>query len=287
MINIGELLMFSAPVAIAAAGEAVHQLSGSINIGLEGMMLGGAYSAMAVTLATGNPWIGLAAGVAVGLALSALQSVFTLKLARDQVVVGTALNLLALGVTGTLFRIRFGESGQLLSVPTLPKFAGTDGAVVLSVVVALFLAWAIRKSGWGLALRAAGEYPQAVEATGFSVLRLRLGASLIGGAMAGLAGAYLCVGVAGSFAENMTQGRGFVAIAMVTFGRWNVVWVFLASLLVGYAESLQFGMQSGGSKVPFQFFLALPYLLALFVLFVAGRGGRAPAALAQPYTPPK
>jgi simple sugar transport system permease protein len=144
-------------------------------------------------------------------------------------------------------------------------------------------AWTFRRTKLGLALRAAGEFPEAVAASGFSVLKLRFGAMLVGGALGGLAGAYLSLGISGSFAENMTAGRGFVAIAMVTFGRWKPIWVLAASMLVGYAVSLQFVFQSKGWNIPFQLLSAAPYVLALLVLVAAGRGSASPAALGKSF----
>jgi general nucleoside transport system permease protein len=277
------LLTYSAPVALAAVGETVGQKSGVINIGLEGMMLLGAFVAVVAAIATGSPWIGLAAAVAVGIAVSLASGWFTIGLGIDQVVVGTAVNLLALGLTGTLFRAQFGQSGQLLRVPAIPNWNGVDAVLILLVLSAVGIWFALYRTGWGLALRASGEYPKAAEAAGFSVSRLRFGAVAIAGVFAGLAGGYLALGVAGSFAENMTAGRGFIAIAMVTFGRWNPPLVFAAALLIGYAQSLQYRFQTLGWDVPFHFILALPYVIALLVLVAVGRGTRAPAALAQAY----
>lgn len=283
MIEVASLLVYSAPVALAALGETVNQKGGSLNIGIEGTMLAGCFFGMATSLSTGSPWLGVLAGTGVGIALTLLQALFVLKLAIDQVVVGTAINLLALGLTSTLFRSQYGDSGKLLSVPEIPKFWGIDVVILLLLMLAPLTAWLISRSRWGLALRAAGEYPNAAEAAGYSVLKLRLQAMLIGGALAGLAGAYLSLGIAGSFATNMTAGRGFVAIAMVTFGRWKPMWVFGACLLVGYADSLQYVFQSKGIGVPFQLLLALPYILALLVLVGVGRGSAAPAALGKPF----
>lgn len=274
---------FAIPIALAAVGEVVSQRSGVLNIGLEGTMLGGAFVAAYVGYTTGQPWLGLAAGLTVGLIASLLQAWFVLARSADQVVVGTAINLLALGATGTLFRKAFGESGQLLSVPTLPKFEGLDAIMLATPVIAVLVAASLRQTGWGLLTRASGEYPTAVEAEGFSVRRLRLGAMAIGGALAGAAGAYLSVGIVGSFAENMTQGRGFVAIALVTFGRWNPIAAVGAGFLMGGLEWLQFKLQAQGSgQIPFQLLLALPYLAALAVLVVGAKGTRGPAALGVP-----
>jgi len=283
VIDVASLLIYTTPVALAALGETIDEKAGSLNIGLEGTMLAGAFFGMATSGATGSAWLGLGAGIGVGLILSLIQALFTIRLAIDQVVVGTALNLLALGLTGTIFRARYGESGQLLSVPQVPRFAGIDPVVVALLVLTVLATWMLARTRFGLALRAAGEMPKAAEAAGFSVARLRTIGLLVSGALGGLAGAYLSLGIAGSFAENMTVGRGFVAIAMVTFGRWNPLGVVGASLLVGYAESLQFLFQSRGIAVPHQLLIALPYLLALGVLVGVGRGTASPAALAIPF----
>lgn len=283
MISLAALLVYSTPVALAALGETVNQKAGSLNIGIEGVMLSGAYFGMVAALATGSPGLGLVVGAVFGLAFSILQALFTVALSVDQVVVGTALNLLALGATGTLFRARFGESGALLSVPTLSKFGGVDAVVILTLALVPAVALLLFRTRWGLAVRAASEYPEAVEASGYSVDRLRLAALLVGGAMAGLAGAYLAVGIAGSFATNMTAGRGFIAIAMVTFGRWNPFWTFGACLLVGALDSLQYVFQAKGIGIAFQALIALPYIVALLVLLGVGRGSAAPAALGRPF----
>jgi len=270
-------------VAIASIGETVCQVSGVIDIGIEGSMLSAAFFGMLGSFLTGNPWVGLATAVGAALVVTLLFGLFTVRWAADQVVVGTAINLLAMGVTGTLYRARFGESGRLLSVTKLPAWHGVDPLLAIlfvSVPAAWFL---LRRTGWGLAARAAGEYPDAVTAAGFSVELIRMQALIVGGAFAGLAGAYLSLVVTGSFAENMTAGRGFVAIAMVTFGRWRPGWVFLASLLIGFAGSLQFRFQAMGWKLPYQLFVTMPYVVALLVLALVGRGSAAPRALAQAY----
>lgn len=274
---------YATPLVWAALGETIGQRAGVINIGLEGMMLAAAYAAAVVALGPGGIVAGLVAGVLVGFVLAAIQAFFTVRGGHDQVVVGTAINLLALGITNTLFRQQFGASGELIRVPTLPAWMGAiDVIVVLGLVAVVATGYALHRTKWGLAVRAAGEYPPVVEAGGFSVNRLRWQAALTAGAMAGMAGAYLSVGVAGSFAEGMTSGKGFVAIAMVTFGRWKPAWVYAASVFVGLTDMLQYALQ-GRSGVPFQFLVALPYVAALAVLVVKGRGTRVPAALGMPY----
>ena len=279
-----DVLIFSMPIALAALGESVVQRSGVLNIGLEGTMLVAAYGATAVSLATGSAVTGLLAGVALGLIITLLFALYTVKLRCDQVVTGTAINLLALGVTSALFRNKFGDSGNLLSLPKLPTLAfGLDMIPFLGIIVLASLIWVMRKSAWGLLVRASGDYPTAVTAAGFSVNTLRLQALVVGGILGGLAGAYLAVGINGSFAEGMTAGRGFVAIALVTFGRWSPGWVFAAALGMGYLESLQFEFQARGWNVPFQLLLALPYLVALIILVFVGKGASAPRALGIAY----
>lgn len=284
MIDWIMLLQFATPLVLAALGETVGQKAGLINIGLEGVMLTGAFFGVLGCIATGSPWLGLLIGTVAGLALSMVISWFTITLGSDQVVVGTAANLLALGLTGTLFQARFGHSGQLFHVDQIHKWHGLDPVIASAVLCVPLITWLVWHTGWGLAIRSTGEYPQATEAAGFSVNKLRFQAAGIGGLLGGLGGAYLSLGVVGSFAENMTGGRGFIAIAMVTFGRWKPAYVFMACLLIGYLDSLQYVLQARGSAVPFQLLIALPYVAALVVLVVVGKGTVVPAALGRPYS---
>ncbi len=277
------LVTYAAPVAFAALGETIVQRSGVINIGLEGSMLLGAFTGMLVSLLTHSALLGVLAAVGSACLLTVVFGVFTVLLASDQVVVGTAINLLALGVTGTLFRARFGQSGQLLTVPKVDDWHGVNPGIILLFTSVPAVWFMLGRTNWGLALRAVGEYPRAAESAGLSVPKLRMQALGIGGVFAGLAGAFLSLVIAGSFAENMTSGRGFVAIAMVTFGRWRAPWVFAAALVIGFAESLQFQFQTYGWKVPFQLFIAMPYVVALVVLVISGKGAMAPSALGQPH----
>ena len=278
-----QILVFAAPVAIAALGETISQRGGVINIGLEGCMLLGAFFSMLVCHNTQNVWLGLGSGVMAGTLAGLVFGWFTVVRSADQVVVGTAVNLFARGLTGTLLLDRFGTSGTLISVPRLPAAFRIDPILAALPFLALAAWFLLKRTGYGLALRATGEYPKAAEAAGFSVSALRMSAVLVSGLMGGLAGAYLTLGVSGSFAANATGGRGFVAIAMVTFGRWRPGWVLVAAGLIGLAESLQYRIQALGIGVPFQLMLALPYIVALAVLVIVGKGTLAPAALAQPY----
>jgi len=280
---IWQILLYSTPVGLAAIGETLNQRAGQINIGLEGMMLSAAYAATVTTLATGNPWLGLLAGITASMVLALFQAIFTIGFALDQVVVGTAINLLGLGITSSLYRSKFGQSGQLISIPGLPRIGEIDLLVVAMFVLGGLVTLGLWRTKWGLALRATGEKPEAAAASGYSVQGIRFQAALLSGCFAGLAGAHLSLGIAQSFAENMTQGRGFLAIAMVTFGRWKPLWAVAAAVFVGGIDAMQYAAQTYGWKVPFQLFIALPHLGALVLLVFLGKESIAPAALGISY----
>lgn len=280
------LLVVSTPLILAALGEVVGQRSGVLNIGLEGTMLLGAFLGFLIASKSGLLLLAFPIAAGIGVLIALISGYFTVKLGADQVVVGTAVNFLALGATGLAFRRIYGQSGQLLSSPDMPRLWGLDVVVLTALVLVPTTWWLLFRTKWGLALRACGEYPKAVEAAGFNVSRVRLSALALGGALAGLAGAHLSLGVAGTFAEGMTAGRGFLAIALVTFGRWRPAWVALAALLLGYTQSLQYSLQGKpvfGVQIPSQLWLALPYVLALLVLVFIGSGTVAPKALGRPY----
>lgn len=277
------VLQYATPVGLAAIGEIVGQRSGVMQIGLEGIMLTSAFTAAAVTVSSGNPTIGILAGIWCGIILSLLSALFCVLWAIDQVVVGTAFNLLALGLTGSLYRLQFAQAGGMPSFERVAYGGKLDWVMLTCILLAPAVYWVLQKTSWGLLIRGVGENPQAVEALGYKAQRLRLQTSVISGALAGLAGAYLSVGIVGTFAENMTVGKGFLAIALVTFGRWNPIGVLLAALFIGYAEGLQFTLQAKGVGIPYPLLLALPYVLSLAVLTMAGKGAAGPAALGLPY----
>ena len=283
------------PLALAALGELLVERSGLINIGLEGVILGGAFGAL-VGAGTGSTTVGYAIGAAAGILVALVFAFFVLWARADQIITGTAITLLSVGVTGTLYQTLFGSSGAALSIPTsgpiaVPLLAHLPvvGTAFFAQPIPTYFAYAIVPALWwwlyrthaGLSLRAAGESVVAAEAAGVPVRRLRLGALLVSGALGGIAGATLVIAQAGTFAENMSAGRGFIAIAIVVLGRWGVGGVAIASLLFGAGSALQFLSQAAGLALPYQLFLALPYALTLAALAgVAGRV-RAPAGLGR------
>jgi len=303
------------PIALAAVGASICERSGIVNIAMEGLMLVSAFFGVVAALfapSWGVPaslaiWVGVAAAVLASVTFAALHAWASVNLRADQVISGTAINILALGVTGFLMETIFGHPGTTDSVtrmsPVLDLPRGGDTVmgtiwnwidtvflsytpiVYMGIFSAIFLTWALYRTRWGLRLRALGEHPRAADTVGVNVMRGRWFAVLLSGAMAGLAGANLTLEQVGSFTENMTNGRGFIALAANIFGRWIPGGAYLASLLFGFADALQLKLQlfSDVIDIPPQFFLMLPYLLTVLVL--AGVVGKAvsPAALGKPY----
>ena len=296
------------PLALAAIGGTICERSGVVNIALEGIMLIGAFFGVVAALATGNAWAGVLAAVIAGLVIAGIHAFASITLRMDQVVSGTAINVLALGLTGFLMEVLYGHPGTtdgirqtlqpVFDFPTPPGgllntiwswidqvFFSYTPIVYVAIIAAIVGQWALFHTRWGLRLRALGEHPRAADTVGIRVRRGRYVAVLISGALGGLAGANLTLEQVGSFNENMTSGRGFIALAANIFGRWTPIGSYLASLLFGFADALQIKLQAFQSviKIPVQFFLMLPYVLTVVVL--AGVMGRAvgPAEIGKAY----
>ncbi len=282
------------PLALAALGETVVERAGVINLGLEGIILAGAFGAL-VGASTGT-FGGVVAGLAAGVVTAAVFAAFALGVRADQIIVGTAVTLLATGLTGTLYRTVYGPAGAALSIPTIAPFPIPILSELPLVGRALFaqpvftyavyllvpaLWWWLYRTHSGLALRAIGEAPEAARTAGVRDRRMRLGAVLFGGLLGGASGAFLVLAQSGTFAEGMSAGRGFIAIAIVVLGRWHPVGVGLAAVLFGAASALQFFFQASGWQIPYQFFLLLPYALTLALLTVRRGRAASPAGLGQ------
>ena len=281
------------PLALAALGETIVERSGVINIGLEGVIIAGAFGSVAIAAVAGISGA-FAAAIGAGVVAAALLALFVVTLRADQIVSGTALTLLALGVTGLLYRAIFGTTGVALTIPTVGPISIPVLSNIPIIGRALFaqpvttyvayalipaLAWWLSRTQAGLALRAVGENPAAATAAGISRGRVQWLALLFGGALGGLSGGCLVLAQAGTFAEGMSAGRGFIAIAIVALGRWSPLGIGLAAVLFGAASALQFLFQALGWTVPYQLFLAFPYALTLSALAgVAAKRGP-PAAL--------
>jgi len=283
------------PLLLAATGETIAERSGVINLGVEGMMLAGALAAT-LGASAGGPWTGVILAILAGMLLALLFALVTIVSRADQIIAGTAITLAAVGLTGTVYREAYGTSGAGLTIPTLapiaipglsripvlgPGFFAQPAPTYLALLAIPAMWWVLFRTRLGLALRATGEGAAEARAAGIRIRAVRVAATVIGGAFAGLAGATLVLAQVGTFAEGMTAGRGYVAIAIVVLGRWHPLGVGIAALLFGAATALQFVFQAVGLAVPYQLFLMLPYLLTLLALAGAVGRVRAPADLGR------
>ena len=270
-------LQLASPLIFAASGELIAERAGVLNIGLEGMMLVGAFAAYWATSFTGNPSLGVVAGLVAGLLLAAVMALLSVQLRADQIVVGVGLNILALGVTNFAFRQFLGGTQTLIhrldpvSLPVLSNIPVVGDAVfrqiplVYLAFLATLAAWfALYRTRLGLALRAAGELPAAADTAGASVPALRWVGTLVAGALAGVGGSFLSISL-GIFVQGMTSGRGFLAIAAVIFGRWRPLGTVLACLLFGGVDALQLGLQ-GRPLLPREVWLVLVVPLVVIAI---------------------
>ena len=276
-------LVAATPLLLAALGETIVERAGVINIGLEGVLLMGAFCGMIGCYFTGSPLGGLLLGGISGLLLTLLFAGLTIGFDADQIVVGVSINLLAVGLTGVLYRGIFGVTGQALTVTTFaplslpllgsipffgPALFHHTFLVYLAILLVPLLGFLLFHTRVGLQLQAVGEHPQAAETLGISVRWVRSTALGIAGVLGGIAGGYLSLAYANTFIENMSAGRGFIALAIVIFGRWRPFGILIGSLLFGVATAIQFHLQALGLAVPYQFMLMLPYLLTLLALIL-------------------
>jgi general nucleoside transport system permease protein len=285
------------PILFAALGETIAERAGLVNVGLEGMMLTGAFGGVLGSYLTGNAVAGLAFAIALGVAVAAVQSAFAIELATDQIVSGIALNLCALGLTSFLEREVWTAGNvpqvpgfQPLKIPGLgsipwlgPILFDQNVLVYLAAGVLVLVSVVLARTEWGLRLRACGEDPRSCDSLGIPVRRLRWQSMVACGALAGLGGAFISLTELFTFADGMSGGRGFIALAVVIIARWSPARAFLAAFLFGGAEAFAFRVQAVNASIPYELMLALPYAFTLFVY--AGVVGRtiAPAALGRAY----
>jgi ABC-type uncharacterized transport system permease subunit len=279
-------IRLSTPLILAALGGMFSERSGVINIALEGMMLAGAFTAAAMTYASGSPWVGLAAGAAAGCLLAAVHALACIRYKADQVVTGTALNILMIGVPGFLSGALFLSSG---STPQIPQEHLIPWTPIVLAFAAVPVTWyALYRTPFGLRLRAVGENPEAADAAGVHVARVRASGVLLSGVLAGIGGAYLSIGQSSLFTRNMTSGRGFIALAALIFGKWRPVQTMLACLFFGLTEAVTIQMQGvvklpSGEDIPIQFIQMVPYVLTIVVLAGFIGHSRPPRALGRAY----
>ncbi|MET8824540.1 ABC transporter permease [Streptomyces sp. NPDC004610] len=285
-------IRLTVPLAFAACGEYLAERAGAMNISVEAMMLGAAFTSVATASATGSATIGLVAGLVTGLFLGFVHGNLSHRAYINTFVVGLALNALVLGLTSYLITTQQFASHQVsvLSIPVLRDipligealFAGRWPVYLLILLVPLTW-WLVERSRWGLELRAVGENPQAADVTGIKVNRRRRQALLWCGALAGLGGAYLAVGEVGSFNQNMTAGRGYIVIAAVIFGAWRLGRTLLGCLVFGLSDAMRLALPALGVTLNAQLLVAAPYLLALLAMVLFTAKQREPAALGRPF----
>jgi ABC-type uncharacterized transport system permease subunit len=284
-------LVWATPLTFTAIGGMFCERSGVVNIGLEGMMLSGAFFAALGADKFGHWWMGIVTAAIAGACFAAVHAVMAIHLRADQVVSGTAINFLALGVTGYFFIDIYGENGTPGDMPRIPDvnvdflgkvFGHLNLMIWVSFVLLVIAHITLFRTPIGLRIRSVGEHPRAADTVGISVYGTRYAAVILSGVLAALGGAYLSIGYLGSFSENMTAGRGFIALAAVIFGNWRPFGAFAAALLFGGSTALSFRLQQPW-PAPSVLFQALPYVLTLIA--VAGVIGRAtpPASAGRPY----
>jgi simple sugar transport system permease protein len=279
------------PLVWAAIGGLYSERAGVINVALEGLMLAGAFTAASITYYAGNPWIGVVAASLAGAGVAAVLATACIRFQANEVVTGTALNILFLGLPAVLSGALFLSSGSTPQIPKehlLPVLGQVSWMSIGAALAVGITAYVLGRTPFGLRLRAAGENPEAADAAGVRVLRIRYAAVIISGALAGIGGAYLSIGQSSLFTRNMTAGRGFIALAALIFGKWRPMQTLLACLLFGFADALTIQMQGvvklpSGEDVPVQFVQMIPYLVTIIVLAGFIGQSRAPSALGVPY----
>jgi ABC-type uncharacterized transport system permease subunit len=272
------------PILLAANGEVLVERAGVLNLGVEASMLIGAFAGFAASFYTGSSALGILAAMAAGVLVSLVMAFFSVTLLANQIITGTVLDIFAIGATSFGFDVMAGvatASPQISVVPNWPlpllQHLPVIGPVLFdqnlfayaAILTAVTVGVVLYKTPWGLSVRACGEDHRAAAATGLDVVKTRYQVLLIGGALAGLAGASLTIGELGLFTQNISSGRGFIAIAAVVFGRWNPYLTIAAAAFFGFADALQLRLQTFGLGIPYQFLLMLPYALTILALMLS------------------
>jgi general nucleoside transport system permease protein len=288
----------SVPLTFGALSGVLCERSGVINIGIEGMLLSGAFTGAVVGSVTGSLWAGLLAGAAVGGLVAAFLAVLAIRYLVDQIVAGTVINILALGLTSYLTeqllqhnqalndpgRFQNIEIPVLAKVPLIgPVLFNSNIFVYLMFLIVIATYVGLFYTRWGLRVRAVGEHPRAADTVGIRVLFTRYRNVILGGMVAGIGGAYFTLGAVGRFEEGMTAGRGFIGLAAMIFGRWNPVGALGAALIFGFADSLQVKLNILQVGIPSEFLAMAPYLVTILIVAGAAHRVRPPAADGKPY----
>ena len=295
---ISAIIALSVPMAFAALGEVISERAGVINLGTEGVMLVGAISAFSVSFFQHSNLLGILFGALFGASLGLLMGFISISLKQDQILSGLGIYFLGLGLSGFLYEALFSEIGSTIRIAGLPKLPipvisqipilgdslfSQDIVEYLAFITLILVIFVVGRTTFGLNLRAVGENPSAADTLGVSVVKTRYIAVVIGATLAGIGGAYLALSSHAFQAENITAGRGFIAVAMVYFGKWRPARAFFGTFLFGAAYLLGAFFQVVGSIIPYYFLLMVPYVLTLVMLVLIARGARQPSALGVPY----
>jgi simple sugar transport system permease protein len=291
-------IRMAVPLTLAGLGETFSERSGVLNIGLEGIMLSGAFFSFLAAYATQNILIGVIGGCLGGLLISLIHAYMSFKCYVNQTIVGIALNFFSLGLTSFLFLANFGRTTTvpqcpvvkpikiplLSDIPVIGDVLFNQDIFVYFTIFACIISYIILyKTVWGINIDSIGEHPKAADTVGLNVKRTRYITAIINGCLGGLGGAYLTIALLGFFMENITSGKGFIALVVVILGRRNPFGVLLAALLVGAAEALQYRLQTLGLGLPSQVFIMLPYVVTVIVLLFSIGKGKDPSALGVSY----
>jgi simple sugar transport system permease protein len=295
-------LRVATPLVVASVGEIFTERAGILNLGIEGIMFLGAFVGFTVAYQADQAgmaaylWIGLLSAVLAGIGMGLLMGFFTVRLGVNQHVSGLGITLLCTGLSLFGFRLVFGERSVLPSIDPFPQLALFTGIPVLGDVFSQYLltylaflvlvplsGWLLFRTSFGLNIRAVGENPEAVDAAGLNVFRIRYMVLALGGGLMAIGGAFLSLAQLGAFTPGIIAGRGWVCIALVIFARWQPLRAALGALLFGGVFALQLRLQTMGFKLPFEIFLALPYLVTIAALALSGRHISYPGAYLKPY----
>jgi general nucleoside transport system permease protein len=288
-------LRVATPLIFGTLGELFCERSGILNLGIEGTMFLGAFVGFAVGAATGSLWLALLAAVLSGILAGLVMGLLVIVLGVNQHVSGLGMTLLLTAISLFGFRLAFGTASVQPSIPTFPKLSPFGSLPILGPIFEQYaltylglllipvVAWLLYRTNFGLNIRAAGENPEAADAAGIDVFKVRFLALMIGGGLMAAGGAFLSLAQLGSFTFGIIAGRGWVCIALIIFANWEPVRVLWGALLFAGVSALQLRLQSTGLKLPYELFLALPYIVTILALALAGRNVSAPAAMLKPY----
>ncbi len=291
-------LRMAAPILVTALGEMVSERSGILNLGVEGIMTLGAFTGFAVAYRTGNLWLGFLCGGLAGAMLGLVMGVLSIRFRANQIVAGLGIWIFCQGLSSLLNRRIFGivevrpsvDTFATIQIPLLSQLQ-LLGKTIFSQNVIVYLTflslpafvWLFRRTSWGLNIDTVGENPRAADAAGLSVGRIRCLAVTFGGLLAGFGGAYLSLALYGLYTDDLSTGLGWMAIAVVVFGKWRPYWIMGGALIFGAANALQFRLQAMQFPLPYQFLLMIPFVITLIVVVLFVRGEEGPSALAKPY----